>query len=144
MDAMFIPRPEDFRLAWPNAYSQAMRLAVDIQRCNGVQIDIVKMVIQDCGAMSNRTIENIRKTGYVYIDEMRKAGLESKKSIHDATGQLVRSMNASLASNREIRDDIRAAAKKLLQERQQIEKLKLDFNSRPLWKRLWLAFLRKY
>lgn len=144
MNAMYIPRPEDFRLAWTNAYSQAMRLAVEIQRCNDVQIDMVKMVIQDCGVMSDRTIENIRKTGYVFIDEMRKAGVDSKKAIDEAAGQLVRSMNASLASDREVRDDIKAAAQSLLQERQHIEQLKLEFNSRPLWKRLWLALRRKY
>lgn len=144
MDAMYIPRPEDFRLAWPNAYSQAMRLAVDIQRCNGVQIDMVKMLIQDCGTMTDRTIENIRKTGYVYIDEMRKAGVESKKSIDGAAGHLLRSMNASLASDREVRDDIKAAAQSLIDERRALENFKTTLNSRPVWVRLWLAFHRRY
>ena len=95
--------------------------------------------------MSDRTIENIRKTGYVYVEEMRKAGVESKKSIDGAAGHFVRSMNASLASDRAVRDDIKAAAPvPLLEERKALEKFKTTLNSRPVWVRLWLAFHRRY
>lgn len=144
MDGMYIPRPEDFRLAWPNAYSQAMRLAIDIQQCNQAQINIVKMVIQDCGTMSDRTLENIRKTGYVYIDEMRKAGAESKKSIDGAAAQFLKSVTTSLARDRGIRDEIRQEVQTLLEERRALEEFKTTLNARPLWVRLWLAFHSRY
>jgi len=144
MQPMLIPRPDDFRLAWPNAYSEAMRLAIEIQNCNDLQIKVVNSAMEQCIEFSDKQRDNLRKTGNVYVAEMRKAGEVNKQSIEAATVQFSKTMNAHLCMQRDLKDEIRQGVESLLKERQRIEKLKFELNSRPLWKRLWLACFRAY
>lgn len=144
MEVKYPPRPDDFRLAWANAYQQAMVLAIEIHRRNDELLFRSDAVMTRCDLFSEQARDNLRRTGQIFVDEMRKSGAESKKSINLAADQFLDSMKASLARDRNIRDEIGQEVQALVKERQSLEKLKASLNARPLWERLWLAFHRRY
>ena len=144
MDVNVPPRTEDFRLAWANAYEQAMRLAIEIHRRNDDLLYRSNAVMKECDLFSEIARDNLRRTGQIFVDEMRKAGAESKKSIDLAAVQFMDAMKASLVRDQNLRDEISKEVRALVSQRQGLEKLKASLNARPMWERLWLAFHRRY
>ena len=144
MDSIYTPRPEDFRLAWPNAYSQAMRLALELHRRSDQILMRSETLMRNSDISSERTRDNLYQTGTVFVAQVRKSGIESAKAIEMATDHFLKLVAEAQARDQKIRDEIRMEAQNLLKERQTLDKFKVRLNSRPLWERLWLALHRHY
>jgi hypothetical protein len=82
--------------------------------------------------------------GHVFVNEVRKSGIESAKAIGSVTDHFLKAVADAQARDQKIRDEIRQEVQNLLKERLALDKFKVRLNSRPLWERLWLAFHRRY
>lgn len=121
-----------------------MVLAIEIHRRNDDLLFRSDAVMNRCDLFSEQARNNLRMTGQVFVDEVRKAGLASKQVIDEAANQFSTSMCAALAKDEEMRVDLYRQLQALAKERKDLEKFKADLNSRPLWRRLVLAVQRKY
>jgi hypothetical protein len=144
MDTFYAPRPEDFRLAWPNAYSQAMRLSLELHRRSDEILTRSETLMRDSNISSERTRDNLYQTGSAFVAQVRKSGVESAKAIGTATDHFLKVVGDAQAQDQKVRDEIRREVQNLLKERQTLQKFKAQLNARPLWERLWLALHRRY
>jgi hypothetical protein len=144
MDTFYAPRPEDFRLAWPNAYSQAMRLSLELHRRSDEILMRSETLMRDSNISSERTRDNLYRTGHVFVAEVRKSGVESAHAIGTATNHFLKVVGDAQAQDLKVHDEIRKEVQNLLKEQQALQKFRVELNARPLWERLWLALHRRY
>jgi hypothetical protein len=136
MESSYIPRPEDFRLAWPNAYRITLLQVGEMQVRADDQLKKSEEIILTLHDQAEFCRKNLHRTGTVVIDELRQAGIAGAAVIKEATDKLIAQAERLVAKDRQMQDDTERRAQQLAVERRRFEVEKKWLFQQPLWRRV--------
>ena len=135
MESSYFPRPEDFRLAWPNAYRITLLQVAEMQVRADDQLKKSEEIIRTLHDQAEFCRKNLYRTGTVVIGELRQAGIAGAAVIKEATDKLIAQAERLVAKDRQMLD-IERRAQQLAVECRRFEVEKKWLFQQPLWRRV--------
>ncbi len=136
-------RPEDFRHAWPNAYTSAMIHTGKIHIAMNDQIKKVRSVVAECAEMNNATATNVRETSIFINRVMMKLLKEETGVLVEASRKFVRTIDMLSEDNVRKSRAVEARFNELAKERAEFEARKRELFDQPWYLRIWNAIRYK-
>lgn len=139
MESGYVPRPEDFRLAWSNAYRVTLLQVGEMQARADIQLKKSEEILACLDQNAEYFRKNLYDTGAVILQRLRQTATTNEAEINAATAQLLTQAKAMLIKEYQTRSDIAGLLSQLLEERRQFEVKKGRMAGQPLWVRIWHA-----
>jgi hypothetical protein len=133
-------RPEDFRLAWANAYQVAVLQVGALHLRFETQLVVSNRLIDRCEKLSDKSCAALVETGAFVTDKIAGAAESFESKLIKATKGLLEQSQQTTRHEIQQRSETALMVKAFQAERQAFRMERSRVFDLPLWKRLWAAY----
>ncbi len=144
MKYSFIPRADDFRFAWANAFAISLEQVGELQDNGDCILRVSKDMLEQLVEQTDYLRASLTEARNRIVDQMQATHSKNLAATEAATQRLIKQADSNYLAQLRQQVETKSGERELEQKRAKFEAQRMKYVGESLWVRLWFAFKKRH